>query len=68
MREDSFGRYTCQASNRHGSVNASMELYESKMPICPPVCGDITLHSAAAAFPTPIKALFALVPILALLH
>jgi len=34
--EAEFGRYTCAASNRHGSESQDMELYESKMPIMQP--------------------------------
>ena len=46
MDEDQFGEYTCEASNRHGSASAKMELYESRIPICPPVCGDYNLNGA----------------------
>ena len=46
--EDQFGEYTCEASNRHGSASEKMELYESRIPICPPVCGDYNLNGGEA--------------------
>ena len=47
--EDQFGEYTCEASNRHGSASEKMELYESRIPICPPVCGDYNLNGGGEA-------------------
>ena len=46
--EDQFGEYTCEASNRHGTASERMELYESRIPICPPVCGDYNLNGGEA--------------------
>ena len=46
--EDQFGEYTCEASNRHGTASEKMELYESRIPICPPVCGDYNLNGGEA--------------------
>ena len=43
-----FGNYTCEASNRFGDANSTVHLYESSMPICPPVCGKFEDLVAAA--------------------
>ena len=29
--KDQFGKYTCEASNRHGTASQHMELYESQV-------------------------------------
>ena len=55
-REDQFGRYRCEAANRYGSSYQEMELYQSEIPICPPVCGDIQLQNKSCGL-SPIKAL-----------
>lgn len=44
--EEDFGQYTCEAGNRYGKSVQEMELYESNIPICPPLCGDTDLNSA----------------------
>ena len=48
VRENQFGMYKCEATNIYGSANQTVELYESKIPICPPVCGDIDLANAGS--------------------
>lgn len=48
MRSNQFGMYKCEATNIYGSANQTVELYESKIPICPPVCGDIDLANAGS--------------------
>ena len=47
--EEDFGKYTCEAGNKYGKDTQHLELYESSIPICPPLCGDTDLNSAAAA-------------------
>ena len=49
MYEEDFGKYTCEAGNKYGKDTQHLELYESSIPICPPLCGDTDLNSAAAA-------------------
>jgi hypothetical protein len=44
VTKDQFGKYTCEASNRHGSASQHMDLYESQIAICPPVCGNTNLN------------------------
>ena len=44
--KEDYGKYTCKAGNRYGTQAQEMELYESTMPICPPLCGDTNLNSA----------------------
>ena len=46
MYKEDYGKYTCKAGNRYGTQAQEMELYESTMPICPPLCGDTNLNSA----------------------
>jgi len=45
---DQFGMYTCEAKNRHGASSKNMELYETKSPICPPLCGKTDLYASAS--------------------
>jgi neuronal growth regulator 1 len=33
-----YGKYICQARNKFGSHEASAELYETVVPVCPPAC------------------------------
>ena len=49
MYEEDFGKYTCEAGNKYGKDTQHLELYESSIPICPPLCGDTDLNSSAAA-------------------
>ena len=42
-----YGKYECQALNRHGKDSKMIELYKSEMPICPPLCGDTDLDSGS---------------------
>jgi len=46
--KEDFGQYTCEAGNKYGKVAQHLDLYESSIPICPPLCGDTDLNSAAA--------------------
>ena len=45
--KEDFGQYTCEAGNKYGKTSQHLELYESSIPICPPLCGDTDLNSAA---------------------
>jgi hypothetical protein len=47
VTKEQFGQYTCEASNRHGTASEEMDLYESKMAICPPVCGNTNLNGGS---------------------
>jgi len=47
--EEDFGKYTCEAGNKYGKDTQHLELYESSIPICPPLCGDTDLNSGANA-------------------
>ena len=47
VNEDDYGKYSCKADNRYGSALEHMELYESTVPICPPVCGETDLNAAS---------------------
>ena len=49
MTKEQFGKYTCEASNRHGTASQHMDLYESQMAICPPVCGKTNLNGVSRA-------------------
>ena len=60
MSPSDFGNYTCEASNRFGSANATVHLYSSSMPICPPVCGrfkDLVAAAGGASDITAVKSL-----------
>ena len=47
MYKEDYGKYTCEAGNKYGKAIQHLELYESSIPICPPLCGDTDLNSAA---------------------
>jgi len=47
VNENMYGKYECQALNRHGKDSKMIELYKSEMPICPPLCGDTDLDSGS---------------------
>merc|ERR1712156_1392625 len=47
VNKEDFGQYTCEAGNKYGKTAQDLELYESSIPICPPLCGDTDLNSAA---------------------
>eukprot|EP00096_Caligus_rogercresseyi_P014118 TRINITY_DN664_c0_g1_i10.p1 TRINITY_DN664_c0_g1~~TRINITY_DN664_c0_g1_i10.p1 ORF type:complete len:374 (+),score=72.54 TRINITY_DN664_c0_g1_i10:1773-2894(+) len=40
VQDDQYGLYFCKAANKFGSDKETMELYESALPICPPVCNS----------------------------
>jgi hypothetical protein len=64
VRKEQFGQYTCEATNRYGSAIEKVELYESGIAICPPMCGDNNLSGArsvkAAAWTTAFAATVAI--------
>jgi neuronal growth regulator 1 len=37
-----YGEYQCTAVNKLGQDQARVELYETKQPVCPPSCGQIS--------------------------
>lgn len=43
-----YGKYYCRAANKLGNDEASVELFETVIPICPPACGQ-NLFSVSAA-------------------
>ena len=47
MYKEDYGKYSCEAGNKYGKAIQHLELYESSIPICPPLCGDTDLNSAA---------------------
>ena len=49
VTKEQFGKYSCEASNRHGTDSQPIVLYESQIAICPPVCGNINLNAASRA-------------------
>ena len=46
VTKEQYGKYSCEASNRHGTDSQPIVLYESQIAICPPVCGNINLNGA----------------------
>ena len=56
--EEDFGTFTCEASNKYGKAKEHMELYESSIPICPPLCGDTNLNSGLPVTKSSLTALF----------
>jgi len=42
-----YGIYTCKATNKLGSSEAQVELYESVIPVCPPACGRTSYGGAS---------------------
>ncbi|XP_075219044.1 septate junction protein lachesin [Lycorma delicatula] len=51
-----YGLYTCKASNKLGTAEALVELFETIIPVCPPACGQS--HYGAASLVTTNTALF----------
>uniref|UniRef100_A0A1B6E1A0 Ig-like domain-containing protein n=1 Tax=Clastoptera arizonana TaxID=38151 RepID=A0A1B6E1A0_9HEMI len=41
-----YGHYVCRASNKLGTAEAKVELFESIIPVCPPACGQARYGSA----------------------
>ena len=37
----------CEATNRLGKSNATVELFETVIPICPPACDEVNYSSEA---------------------
>lgn len=46
LREKQYGDYMCSAANKLGKAEATIHLYETKSPVCPPACGG---HQASSA-------------------
>jgi len=45
IEKKQYGRYLCEATNRLGSSNATVELFETVIPICPPACDEVNYSS-----------------------
>jgi len=45
-----YGKYSCRAANKLGTVDANVELFETVIPICPPACGQnyFSINAAVA--------------------
>ena len=43
-----YQKYVCEATNRLGKSNATVELFETVIPICPPACDEVNYSSEAA--------------------
>lgn len=58
-----YGQYQCRAANKLGNDQASVELFETVVPICPPACGQniFSVNAAVALSPWDV-----LLPLLAL--
>jgi hypothetical protein len=41
-----YGDYICRATNKLGSAEAKIHLYETVIPVCPPACGQATYGGA----------------------
>ncbi|XP_046382592.1 lachesin-like isoform X2 [Ischnura elegans] len=46
-----YGKYTCKATNRLGTAEAEVELFESIIPVCPPAC-DLVVYGEAVKVAT----------------
>merc|ERR1711992_520393 len=47
IEKNQYGRFICEATNRLGSSNATVELFETVIPICPPACDEVNYSSGA---------------------
>lgn len=47
IEKNQYGRYICSAQNKFGSHRATVELFETPVPICPPAC--VEYHFTAGA-------------------
>jgi len=45
IEKKQYGKYLCVATNRLGSSNATVELFETVIPICPPACDEVNYSS-----------------------
>ncbi|XP_071447648.1 lachesin isoform X2 [Hetaerina americana] len=61
-----YGKYICKATNRLGSAEAEVELFESIIPVCPPACGQAQYGDAVQI--TTSMALVLISALLLLLH
>lgn len=41
IEKKQYGIYTCRASNKLGSAETQVELFETFTPVCPPACGQV---------------------------
>lgn len=49
IEKKQYGKYLCEATNRLGSSNATVELFETVIPICPPACDEVNYSSGGVA-------------------
>merc|ERR1712045_979144 len=65
IEKKQYGKYLCKATNRLGSANRSVELFETVIPICPPACDEVNYSSPASKQFAPAMATLALLALLA---
>jgi len=49
IEKKQYGKYLCEATNRLGSSNGTVELFETVIPICPPACDEVNYSSGQVA-------------------
>merc|ERR1712106_760367 len=49
IEKKQYGKYLCKATNRLGSSNATVELFETVIPICPPACDEVNYSSGGVS-------------------
>lgn len=47
IEKNQYQKYVCEATNRLGTTNATVELFETVIPICPPACDEVNYSSDA---------------------
>jgi len=65
IEKNQYGKFICEATNRLGSANNTVELFETVIPICPPACDEVNYSSGALSLLlSPLSVLLILSPIL----
>jgi len=67
IEKNQYGKFICEATNRLGSSNATVELFETVIPICPPACDEVNYSSSALPLLLPPHSLSVLLSIIILL-
>ncbi|XP_071447640.1 lachesin-like isoform X2 [Hetaerina americana] len=52
-----YGKYICKATNRLGTAEANVELFESIIPTCPPACNQV-VYDGALQITTSVAVIF----------
>ncbi|XP_043475633.1 lachesin-like isoform X1 [Leptopilina heterotoma] len=52
VEKKQYGHYVCKASNKLGSAETKVELFETIIPVCPPACGQAQYGAGVIPIPS----------------